>query len=202
MLGAGGGAAMKRIYPIDIFPWGHPEVYPESQAELEFLDDGIFVCLSAKEKNPRCSVTFPGGEVYRDSCMEFFFCPCPERNPGYFNFETNALGMLYVGFSPDGTRRMSAPIAPAEYTGRIPTDACIDRSGGSWSVRFTISYDFIRSRVPEFNEKRQKHITGNFYKCGDCTEYPHYAVWHPIDSNIITKPDFHVAKYFGTIEIE
>ena len=193
---------MKRIYPIDIFPWGRPEVYPESQAELEFLDDGIFVCLSAKEKNPRCSVTFPGGEVYRDSCMEFFFCPCPERNPGYFNFETNALGMLYVGFSPDGTRRMSAPIAPAEYTGRIPTDARIDRSGGSWSVRFTISYDFIRSRVPEFNEKRQKHITGNFYKCGDCTEYPHYAVWHPIDSNIITKPDFHVAKYFGIIEIK
>lgn len=52
---------MKRIYPIDIFPWGRPEVYPESQAELEFLEDGIFVCLSAKEKNPRCSVTFPGG---------------------------------------------------------------------------------------------------------------------------------------------
>ena len=38
---------MKRIYPIDIFPWGRPEVYPESQAELEFLEDGIFVCLSA-----------------------------------------------------------------------------------------------------------------------------------------------------------
>ena len=43
---------MKRIYPIDIFPWGRPEVYPESQAELEFLDDGIFYVCRQRKKIP------------------------------------------------------------------------------------------------------------------------------------------------------
>ncbi len=193
---------MGQIYHIDVFPWGRPAGSPESQAELSFLKDELSVCLLAKERNPRCTVTELNGPVYRDSCLEFFFCPCPEKSPAYYNFELNAYGTLYVGFSPDGTRATSAPVDPFEYTGRIPTAAQIDSEQGFWNVRFRIPYDFIRARTPGFLQSGQRYLTGNFYKCGDDTENPHYAVWNPIDSNVITKPDFHVIKYFGKIEIK
>ena len=190
-----------RIYKIDDFPWGRPDGSPESHAEIEFLEEGIFTILRSNEGNPRCTVTMTNGPVYQDSCMEFFFCPCPEQSIAYYKFELNALGTLYVGFSPDGTRKMSSAVDPAELIGKISVHSHIDRENCFWNVSFLIPYDFIRRRMPDFKGKKQKYITGNFYKCGDYTENPHYAVWNHIDSNIITKPDFHVAKYFGKIEL-
>ena len=96
---------------------------------------------------------------------------------------------------------MSSAVDPAELIGKISVHSHIDRENCFWNVSFLIPYDFIRRRMPDFKGKKQKYITGNFYKCGDYTENPHYAVWNHIDSNIITKPDFHVAKYFGKIEL-
>ncbi|MFR1517628.1 MAG: carbohydrate-binding family 9-like protein [Clostridia bacterium] len=189
-------------FEIDNFPWGRPPVYPESSAEIEFLKDGISVFMYSKEKKPRCTVVLPNGPVYQDSCLEFFFCPRPEQSCAYYNFEVNPLGTLYAGYSPDGTRESSAPIDPAEAAASVAVTADLDPKQELWSVRFTVPYDFIRRRTPEFGNGGQDHITGNFYKCAELSAYPHYAVWNPIDSNIITKPDFHVVKYFGKIEIK
>ncbi|MHB1455061.1 MAG: carbohydrate-binding family 9-like protein [Saccharofermentanales bacterium] len=36
--------------------------------------------------------------------------------------------------------------------------------------------------------------TGNFYKCGDKTDCPHYGCWNPI---LLPAPDFHVPAFFG-----
>jgi hypothetical protein len=41
-----------------------------------------------------------------------------------------------------------------------------------------------------------RNITGNFYKCGDETEYPHFGCWNLIASPV---PDFHRPEYFGEI---
>jgi len=40
---------------------------------------------------------------------------------------------------------------------------------------------------------------GNFYKCGDETEFKHYGMWNLIDN---PKPDFHLPEYFGKIIFE
>ena len=39
-------------------------------------------------------------------------------------------------------------------------------------------------------------FTGNFYKCGDETEFPHYGMWSEAVSDT---PDFHRPECFGRL---
>jgi hypothetical protein len=39
-------------------------------------------------------------------------------------------------------------------------------------------------------------IFGNFYKCADDTENPHFLSWNPI---LLATPNFHCPDYFGGI---
>ena len=188
-------------YEINIFPWGRPRVFPTSFAELSFDDNGIHVGLYSDEHLPHGTVVQPNGPVYLDSCLEFFFCPCPEQSAAYFNFEINCLGTLYTGYSPSGLRSASAPVEHAAFCRLIAASATINADGTGWNAHFTVPYAFIRENVPHFDSAKQRFLTGNFYKCGDATKYPHYAVWNPIDPAVVTKPDFHVPAYFGKIEI-
>ena len=95
-----------RIYKIDDFPWGRPDGSPESHAEIEFLEEGIFTILRSNEGNPRCTVTMTNGPVYQDSCMEFFFCPCPEQSIAYCNFGQSAYAAAKEGIR--GLSRVAA----------------------------------------------------------------------------------------------
>ena len=162
---------MKQFFDINVFPWGRADV--ACTAELEFGRDGISVCMTAEESDILATVTEQNGEVYKDSCLEFFFSPCPEESRAYFNFEANPLGTLYTGFSAGGTRASSEPV---EHEGVIDTRPHIDRQNGKWSVSYDIPYDFIKKYAPGFNENDLKYITGNFYKCADSKKTPHYGL--------------------------
>lgn len=184
-------------FSINTFPWGRPDIYPESYGELSLKKDGIFVKLYSSEKYIRATVSEVNGPVYRDSCLEFFFSPCRSKSPAYFNFEANPLGTLYLGYSPDGTRSASAPVDWERYKEVINIKAEISESMDFWSVCYTVPFDFIREYQPDFDPEKDGYIFGNMYKCGDDTKYPHYAVCNPIDISDVIKPDFHVARYFN-----
>lgn len=192
------GARMKQRFEINDYPWGRPHDAPESYAEIEFKDECISVYMHSKEHDILRTVTKDNGPVYRDSCMEFFFSPCPDESSAYYNFEVNPLGTLYTGFSHDGTRASSAPI---DHENKIFISACVDDAENEWSIEYEIPYEFIRLRAPGFDPAGQNYITGNFYKCADDKAVPHYAVWNHIDTAFVPEPDFHVQRYFGKIEI-
>ncbi|MNL73189.1 hypothetical protein D3C87_1986170 [compost metagenome] len=40
---------------------------------------------------------------------------------------------------------------------------------------------------------------GNFYKCGDKLEQPHYLSWSPIH---LPHPQFHAIDFFGNINFQ
>ena len=61
------------------------------------------------------------------------------------------------------------------------------------------SLDFIGKTFGKTQFSRGEVIKGNFYKCGDKTEIPHFGMWSPIDSE---KPNFHQPQFFGEMEIE
>jgi hypothetical protein len=42
-------------------------------------------------------------------------------------------------------------------------------------------------------------IQGNFYKCADGTDSPHYVTWSPVKTEI---PDFHRPEFFGELIFE
>lgn len=183
---------------INDFPWGRPEVYPTACANISFIQEGIFVHLYAEEQFIRATVTEDNGPVYKDSCLEFFFCPMPGVSDSYFNFEVNPLGALYVGFSSKGTREDSKPIDYSEFKEIIGVK--VNRKENSWDVSYKVPYKLIQRYMPEFAKAEHGCISANFYKCGDETKYPHFAVWNHIDPQVVTKPDFHVVKYFKIIK--
>jgi hypothetical protein len=39
-------------------------------------------------------------------------------------------------------------------------------------------------------------IKGNFYKCADGTDSPHYVTWNPVQT---PTPDFHRPEFFGEL---
>ena len=66
----------------------------------------------------------------------------------------------------------------------------MDYDKGYWEVSFTVPHDFIRVYCPSFFKKKQHFIKGNFYKCGDKTNCPHFAVWADINIEKIDKIEF------------
>lgn len=185
---------------INTFPWGKPKNAPESFGEILFHDDRFEVHMCSYEKDIRATVKEDNGDVYEDSCLEFFFSPCPNESDAYFNFEINPLGTLYVGFSQTGKKEDSKPVNYSIYKSEIKPYAYIDYNKSYWECSFFVPHDFIRLYCPSFYKNNQKFIKGNFYKCGDKTNCPHYAVWAEINIQKIDKPNFHVVDFFKKME--
>jgi hypothetical protein len=127
--------------------------------------------------------------VCNDSCLEFFLSPDGKR---YFNFEFNPKGTMYLGFGTG--RENNVRQLPADY--RRLFSVTPFRDGDCWGIDFRIPAPFIKLYVPSFRLEKGMTLTGNFYKCGDETEQPHYLTWNPIECD---HPDFHLPAFFGRL---
>jgi hypothetical protein len=126
--------------------------------------------------------------------VEFFV-----KKPGsdyYFNFEFNCIGTC------DCARRKSrkdkVSLTPEEYASieRYSTlgDTPFEEKKGihAWELIVAIPFktmDIDQNNLPE-------KLLGNFYKCADDTENPHFLSWNPIET---AQPDFHRPEFFGEI---
>ena len=62
----------------------------------------------------------------------------------------------------------------------------------SWELVVAIPFRLMGLDPDNLPEK----IMGNFYKCADDTEFPHFVSWSPID---LPSPNFHCPEFFGEI---
>lgn len=169
----------------------HTPWLPEGPAAACFsaCHDGerLYLRLEAEETPIRATLTGPLDQVCEDSCLEFFFAP--DESGRYFNFEFNPLGTLYLGFGAERPGRVRLlPKDCAQF--RI---APFSRPGG-WGIEFCVPAAFVALFVPGFTFSGQ--AAANFYKCGDCTQVPHYLAWAPLSS---PSPDFHRRQDFGRL---
>ena len=151
----------------------------------------LTVHFVAYETNLRAVNTENQSPVHQDSCVEFFAMFDPECDPHYINFEINPNGAMHVEYR---TKRSDArPLTCAELS-QISAKAQIfdDR----WEVTLHIKTALLESIFLGFKPERGTKIRGNFYKCGDLTDHPHYACHFPIDWE---QPDFHRPEFFGEI---
>jgi hypothetical protein len=177
---------------INVSPWMVPPEGISAFAQLCYNPNALLVRLEAVERNPRACLEGPLDMVCNDSCLEFFLSPDGKR---YFNFEFNPKGTMYLGF---GTGRQdSVRQLPADYRRLFSVDPF--RDGDRWGINFAIPAAFIKGYVPSFRLEKGMTLTGNFYKCGDETEKPHYLTWNPIECG---HPDFHLPAFFGRLLLE
>lgn len=135
-----------------------------------------------------------GNFVHEDSCVEFFMRKANEMN--YINFEFNCIGTCYAAHHE--TRQQSTPFTIDEYRSirrytTIQSEAFAEQKGiHSWELTVAIPFKLMGldpGNLPEM-------IRGNFYKCADGTENPHYTTWSPID---LPQPNYHCPEFFGEI---
>ncbi len=173
--------------PIDVYAWGG-DYRPEARAYVVRDEVGLRVLLCAREATVSAKVTAFNGDVWTDSCLEFFLKPF-EDDARYLNLEVNAAGAALVGVGAGRNDRRRLETCPPGM------DFCASRhAGGWWAVAYTVPFSLIealygRAFVPG------AALSGNFYCC-DETLHPHFGSWNPVDA---PAPDFHRPECFGRL---
>ena len=100
----------------------------------------------------------------------------------------NANGALLSAFGEGREER--TPVA--EICGMIP-QVTAKKYCDRWSVTVRVGLELIKAVYKNADFKPGDVIRGNFYKCGDKTDVPHYGSYSPVGT---PKPDFHRPEFF------
>ena len=167
---------------------------PKVIFNLTYNDEGFHAHFDVYEKNPYAKRTTNFSDVCCDRCVEWFMYFAPDICDRYFNFEVNANGAMDVSFRKDRYEYVDVTNEEIE-TFNIITEIKEDK----WTVDYTISYDFIKKYIKDYEFKTGVSVKANVYKCGEETEFEHYGCWSMVDRE---KPDFHKPEFFGTMNIQ
>ena len=179
---------------IDQYAWSDAYM-PTSYAQLVKIEGyGFALRMVSREQNPRAVYTEYNQPIYTDSCLEFF-ASWDNTKQTYLNMEMNANGALLSCVGKDRYERKPTLDVGGELPlvqGFVETD--------EWGIVARIPFSVIKgvygldadTFAPGYTFK------GNFYKCGDATEIPHYGSWSRVGTE---NPDFHRPEYFGKLVI-
>ena len=161
----------------------------QGHAQLCWDEEAIHVHLWAKEENIRSELNGPLTEVCQDSCLEFFLRPTESLH--YFNIEFNPNCALWLGHG-NGSSLMRMVLNEKEVSFSPKANLTDD----GWEITYRVPFSFIQHFFPEFAPKEGLSFYGNFYKCGDNTQYPHWFSWTDVTSDPLC---FHRPQDFGRL---
>ncbi len=187
---------------IDEYPWYADGLKQETAAAVLYDDEAIYILFVCEDKHISAVETRPNGDVYLDSCVEFFVTVDPEGG-GYFNFEANCCGTVHMSF---GAGREGRRLAPPKVLNAVSVESSIPTptknespTDDGWWLAAAIPFSAISEMVGGDVAPKSGDIwRANFYRCGGKTD-PQYAAWNPIDC---PKPDFHRPEFFGILTFE
>lgn len=177
---------------IAVNKW-NSEYVPETYAQLVCVKgEGLALKMTCAERSPRAVYKNFFDDVYKDSCMEFFFSF--EREGNYINCEMNSNGasLIAAGKNRYNRVRIDKLITPPVINAVVDADV--------WTVETYFPLKDLKTVIGDFVSLEKGVVFyGNFYKCGDDTASPHYIMWSPVE---LEKPDFHQSEFFGELIIE
>lgn len=187
------------LQTIATLNWPEYLYKPKVDFRIAYCQDQILLKYYVNEENIMAKETRVNGNVYRDSCVEFFISP--DQNDIYYNFEFNCIGTPHVGYGKAGTKRS---LIDPEILKLITVKSSLGNQsfseitgGHQWEIMI-----MIPKKCLAFDKDivfKGLKANANFYKCGDDTSRPHYITWNPVRTEI---PDYHQPKYFGEILFE
>ena len=161
---------------------------PTTTARMVYSDVGLHVKMTTDERPLRAYTSQQNGNVYEDSCMEFFISP-QASDPRYINFEINPIGTMYISLRYD-RYNFEFLHENSEFFGIVS-----EITPTSWTLCYTVPFSFLDGIFGGHSQT----MRGNFYKCGDETGHPHLASYFPVKTE---KSDFHVPSTFGEFVLE
>lgn len=179
---------------INLINWEEYPYKPIAVFDMARSHKCLYIRFFVKGNSLKANYSQDGSPVHKDSCVEFFMKK--EGESTYMNFEFNCIGAC------DASRRQSREVKkgllPDEYRSIRRYSSLefrtFDEKLGTYSWELAVAIPFTLMGLDP--ENLPEKILGNFYKCADDTEFPHFVSWSRINT---PKPDFHRPDYFGEI---
>ena len=194
----------KNRIPIDIHSIGHQNWVLAKGIKATFTvghdSTNIYLSYTVVEPQVRAVNTAFNSPVWEDSCVEFFFSPFRDK-AYYYNFEFNAIGAVLCGYGKNRHKREHLPDTVLNLVETVPSLGKKPIAGiwgeTQWDLQVKIPAEvLVFHKIEDFSGLAAK---GNFYKCGDKLEHPHYLSWEPVGS---AQPNFHLPEYFGQLSFQ
>lgn len=164
--------------------------------------DALYIRFRVTEKYIAATVEADNGQVWTDSCVEFFVS---FDDTGYYNFEFSCIGRSLLAFRKEKPSPEHATADIMALIGRESTlgNQCfsereaLNSDDGNWELNVRIPKEAFFKH--HFDTLTGVQARGNFYKCGDNLSQPHFLSWAPIGTE---HPNFHVPAFFGDLIFE
>lgn len=179
---------------VDVINWEKYPYKPIVAFDIARSKVNLYIRYFVKGNSLKAVYNADSSPVYQDSCVEFFMKKVEDSH--YMNFEFNCIGTC------DASRRVSREskqsLSADEYASirrysTLERTPFVEKKGvHSWELIVTIPFCLMGLDPEHLPEK----ILGNFYKCADDTEFPHFVSWSPIG---LEQPNFHCPEFFGEL---
>lgn len=188
-----------QCHAIDNVNWRADYPYaPKVCFRIAHNSDNILLQFVVDEQYTMATVDTDNGEVWTDSCVEFFIT---FDQKGYYNFEFTCIGKALLGFRKTKPEVTHAPVEVMQSIQRLSslgTQTFAERIGDNrWELSVVIPRQALFGH--EFESLGGLEAQANLYKCGDKLSKPHFLSWNPIGTET---PNFHVSQYFGKVKFE
>lgn len=184
-------------HPIACCNWEKAFPYqPEAEVTIAHNGDHIILLYRVIEKELRCEER-NNGNVWEDSCVEMFIMPYPETGI-YYNFECNCGGYILFGGGADRHHRLRLNNFFLSMIGTKATICPKNEDNIEWHMLAVIPKELMFAN-DVIKDLSGLHAKGNFYKCGDKLNDPHFLSLSPIKTE---NPDFHRPEYFMPLIFE
>jgi len=186
---------------VERYLWLKNGYEPRVEVRLCWSDRFLYVHFRVEEDKVRLRYRRFQDPVWKDSCVEMFIDPFPEKKRGYLNIEANALGTVLAAFGKGPQSRLpfsASQLREMEVAASISLPVDGPHGAPFWTLAYRLPLSVFKLC---YGEPVRPGLVGraNFYKCGDETAVPHYGAWSPVAS---PKPDFHRPESFGRIIFE
>lgn len=185
--------------PVSVVNWPTYPYQPEVAVRIAHTSDTILLHYKVTEQSIRARYGKDNGNVWTDSCVEFFSMPAGDGI--YYNLECNCIGTVLLAAGMERNNREPASPEITEQIKRwssLGSEPFEERVGEClWEIALLVPCTvFFKHHITELDGVE---MNGNFYKCGDELHTPHFLSWNPIR---IEQPDFHRPDFFGKLEFE
>lgn len=178
---------------LDFFLWDSAADYNVYFKMCFLKGEGIALRMRCDETQLRFEGKVRDDRVWEDSCMEMFLCPLENRDE-YVNFEINCKGVYLSQFGANRANRVFIK----ELTD-IEPQVKTEITDKGWSLELFVPCELISIVYNQEFRADKCTIKGNFTKCGDLTEYPHYISFSKLAG---LDAGFHNPQYFSKIIVD
>ena len=179
--------------PVAMVPWKKYPYRPDVSFSMGYTSKAIFLKFFVTEMSLRAQVSETNGNVWEDSCVEFFIS---FDGMGYYNIECNCIGTIHAAY---GRNRMNRTLLSKQIIETINNQVVIQNRDDEKEWQLTLELPLSVFVHHQISSLKGKSCKANFYKCGDLLPEPHFVSWTNIET---AEPDFHVPEFFGTLQFD